>query len=131
VVACFFALTFSSEWLEFVFPFVPVIWIAGLFGSAMVVAALVYGHLNFASALRRSSRCWAALSISAAIAGVSAISDFASRSRFSNVMEFTGIVKPIDAALLPTISIDQYIERSRKLQQDLDTLVQKARATQP
>lgn len=130
-VACFFALTFSSEWLEFVFPFVPVIWIAGLFGSAMVVAALVYGHLNFASALRRSSRCWAALSISAAIAGVSAISDFASRSRFSNVMEFTGIVKPIDAALLPTISIDQYIERSRKLQQDLDTLAQKARATQP
>lgn len=129
--AGFFALTFSSEWLEFFFPFVPVIWIAGLFGSAMVVAALVYGHLKFASALRRSSRFWAALSISAAMAGVSAISDFASRSKFSNVMEFTGIVKPIDASWLPTISIDQYIERSRKLQQDLDTLAQKARATQP
>ena len=130
-IAGFFALTFSSEWLEFFLPFVPVIWIAGLFGSAMVVAALVYGHLKFASALRRNSRFWAALSVSAAIAGVSAISDFASRSKFSNVMEFTGIVKPIDAAWLPTISIDHYIDRSGKLQQDLDKLAQKARATQP
>lgn len=127
----FFLLGFFSEWLEFLWPFIPALWIAGLFGSAVVMAALVYGHLKFASTLRRRSRLWAALSVSAAIAGVSAISDFAGRSKFSNVMEFTGIVKPIDAAWLPTSSIDEFIDRSQKLKQELDGLAQKAKAVQP
>jgi hypothetical protein len=136
VVACgaivgFFVLGASSEWTEFFFPSIPIIWIAGLFGSGMILAALVYGHLKFATALRRRSRFWAALSVSVAMAGVSAITDFASRSKFSNVMDFTGIVKPIDGGLLPTITVDQFIDRSRKLKTDLDALAHKARATQP
>ena len=130
-VAGFFALNFGAEWLEFLFPAVPTMWVSGLFGSAVIVAALVYAHLGFASAMRRPSRLWAALSVSAAMAGVGVISDFASRSKFSNVMEFTGIVKPLDAAWLPTISIDQFIDRSQSLKQNLDALAQKARAPQP
>jgi hypothetical protein len=127
----FFLLGFSSEWLEFLWPFIPVLWIAGLFGSAVILAALVYGHLKFASTLRRRSRLWAALSLSAALAGVSAITDYAGRSKFSNVMEFTGIVKPIDAGWLPTSTVDEFIDRSEKLKQDLDRLAEKARATHP
>ena len=45
----FFLLSFSAEWLEFLFPSVPMLWIAGLFGSGLIMAALVYGHLKFAS----------------------------------------------------------------------------------
>ena len=136
IIACgaivgFFTLGASSEWTEFLFPFIPIIWSAGLFGSAIILAALVYGHLKFATSLRRRSRFWAALAVSVAMAGVSAISDFASRSKFSNVMDFTGIVKPIDEALLPTITIDQFIDRSQKLKTDLDVLAHKARTTQP
>jgi FHA domain-containing protein len=127
----FFVLSFSAEWLEFLFPILPMLWLAGLFGSGLILAALVYGHLKFASAMRRYSRMWAALSVSAAMAGVSAISDFAGRSKFSNTMEFSGIVKPIDAAWLPTIPIDQFIDRSQKLKQELDRLAHKARTTQP
>ena len=127
----FFVLSFSAEWSEFLFPSLPALWLAGLFGSAVIFASLVYGHLKFASTMRRDSRLWTALSVSAAMAGVSAISDFAGRSKFSNAMEFSGIVKPIDAAWLPTISIDQFIDRSQKLKQELDTLAQKARAAQP
>ena len=130
-VVGFFLLGFFSEWLEFFWPFMPVLWIAGIFGSAVILAGLVYGHLKFASTLRRRSRLWAALSISAALGGVSAISDYASRSKFSNVMEFTGIVKPIDAAWLPTRTVDEFIERTDKLKQDLDRLAQKAKAVQP
>jgi hypothetical protein len=40
-------------------------------------------------------------------------------------------VKPIDGGLLPTITVDQFIDRSRKLKTDLDALAHKARATQP
>ena len=81
--------------------------------------------------LRRRAGLWAALTVSAASAGVSAITDFAGRSKFSNVMEFTGVVKPIDAAWLPTSSIDEFIDRSQKLKQELDGLAQKAKAVQP
>lgn len=130
-IAGFFLLGFSAEWMEFLWPFLPALWIAGLFGSAVVMAALVYGHLKFASALQRRSRLWAALAVSVVIAGASAISDYAGRSRFSNVMDFAGIVKPIDAAWLPTGTVDEFIERSQKLKQDLDALAQKAKTAQP
>ena len=82
VIACgailsFFALSTVSEWTEFLFPFIPALWIAGLFGAGLILAALVYGHLRFASTMRRRSRLLAALSVSAAVVGVSFISDYA------------------------------------------------------
>jgi hypothetical protein len=46
-------------------------------------------------------------------------------------MEYTGIVKPIDAAWLPSTSVNQFIENTGKLKKELDLLAQKARATQP
>ena len=47
VIACgailsFFALSTVSEWLEFLFPFIPALWIAGVFGAGLILAALVY-----------------------------------------------------------------------------------------
>jgi hypothetical protein len=127
----FFLLSFSAEWLEFLFPFLPALWIAGLFGSGLIMGALVYGHLKFASTMRRYSRLWAALSASAVVVGISAISDYAGRSKFSNAMEFTGILKPLDAVWLPSISIDEFISRSQKLRLELDALAQKAKTAQP
>jgi FHA domain-containing protein len=127
----FFLLSFFAEWFEFLFPSVPTLWIAGLFGSGLIIGALVYGHLKFASTMQRHSRLWATLSVSAVVVGVSAISDYAGRSKFSNAMEFTGILKPLDAAWLPAITIDEFVERSQKIRQDLDALAQKAKATQP
>lgn len=136
LIACgaltgFSVLNVSSEWVEFLFPMIPTLWIVGLLGTGLILAALVYGHLGFASFLRRRSRLWAALSVSAAIIGVSVLSDYAGRSKFSNVMEFSGVVKPLDAVWVPSTSVDRFIEASQKLKTDLDALAQKARAAQP
>jgi hypothetical protein len=127
----FFAINAVAEWLEFLFPFIPALWLAGVFGAGVILAALVFGHLRFASMMRRRSRMWAAFSVSAALIGISFISDYANRSKFSNVMEFTGIVKPLDAAWVPTISVEQFIDSSQKLKKDLETLAQKSKSTQP
>ena len=126
-IAGFFALTFSSEWLEFLFPIVPALWLATLAGTGVILAAVVYGHLGFASNLRRSSRLWAALAVSVAALSVSAISDMASRSKFSNVMEFSGVLKPINAVWLPTISVERFMGDTQKLKRELDALAQKAK----
>lgn len=130
-VAAFFVLNFAAEWLEFLIPAVPAMWAAGIFAAAIIVAALIYAHLEFASAMQHSSRAWAALSISAALAGVSLVSEFASRSKFSNVMEFTSVVKPLDAALLPAIGVEEFIAGTATLKHDLQTLAAKARVGQP
>jgi pSer/pThr/pTyr-binding forkhead associated (FHA) protein len=132
VIACgaiagFLALTFLSEWLEFLFPIVPALWLVGLAGTGVILAALVYGHLGFASNLRRSSRLWAALAVSVAALSVSAISDMASRSKFSNVMEFSGVLKPINAVWLPTVSVERFMGDTQKLKRELDALAQKAK----
>lgn len=127
----FLVLGLSSEWLEFFFPIIPALWTAGFLGSGVILAALVYGHLAWASALRRRSRLYASLLVSGAAIGLSLIIDFANRSKFSNVMEYTGIVKPIDAAWLPANSVEQFMENTGKIKNELDQLAQKARSTQP
>ena len=121
----------ASDWAEFMFPALPTTWLAGVLGYGMVLAGLVFGHLGFASVLRRRARLWAALAVSVAVVGINTISYFAARSRFSTVMEYSGVLKPIDAALLPAISADQFIHASQKLQKELDRLAQKAKASQP
>ena len=126
----FTLLSVSSEWLEFFFPAVPVLWLAALFGSGLILAGLVYGHLGFASPLRRRSRLWAALLISGAMVGMNAISDYAARSKFSTVMDYNGILKPVDASIVPATSVEQFFTNSQKLKTELDNLARKAKAAQ-
>lgn len=121
----------SSEWLEFFFPAIPMLLLAGLLGYGLVLAGLVYGHLGFASVLRTRSRLWAALAVSIAVVGMNTISYFAARSKFSTVMEYTGVLKPIDAALLPATSVDQFIAGSQQIKSELEGLALKAKAAQP
>ena len=45
-------------------------------------------------------------------------------------MEYTGVVKPIDAALLPATSVDEFIASADKLKKELDALSKKAKAPQ-
>lgn len=129
VVAVFMTNT-AAEWTEFLFPIIPALRIAGIVGTGVVLAAMLYGHLRFASMMRRSARLWTGLAVSVAVVGASSVWDYAGRSKFSNVMEFTGIVKPLDAALLPAVDIERFIDNSQKLRTDLDTLAQKAKASQ-
>lgn len=46
-------------------------------------------------------------------------------------MEFTGIVKPLDAAWVPAIPIERFIGNTRGLKAELDALAQKAKQAQP
>ncbi len=133
-IACIALLTISglgvvAEWTEFFLPRIPMLWIAGVFGYGLVLAGLVYGHLGAASALRRRSRLWAAAAVSLVVVSSSAISDFAARSKFSTIMEYSGVIKPIDAAWVPATSVDEFFGSSEKLKSELDKLTKKAKAS--
>jgi hypothetical protein len=121
----------AAEWIEFIFPTSQALWLTAVVGSAVVLAALVCGHLAFASSMRLRSRLWAGLGISVAVIGIGVMADYANRSSFSTVMEYSGILKPIEPALLPTTSMDRFMDSTQKLKKELDALAQKARSSQP
>ena len=132
-IACIALLTMSGialvvEWAEFFLPRIPMLWIAGVWGYGLVLAGLVYGHLGAASPLRRRSRLWAAAAVSLIVVGSSAISDFAARGKFSTVMDYSGILKPIDADWVPATSVEEFFGSSEKLKKELDGLTKKAKA---
>jgi len=130
-ILAFMALSTLSEWAEFLVPTLPAMWLTGLVGSGCILAALVYFHLQLASPMQRGSRLWTAATIGVASVGFSVVLDLAARAKFSTNMEYTGIIKPLDAAWLPAISMDQFIGNSEKLKDELTALVQKAKRTQP
>ncbi|MGH7871157.1 MAG: FHA domain-containing protein [Candidatus Binatia bacterium] len=130
-IVAFMTLGSVSEWTEFLFPIFPAMWLASLFGSGLILAGLVYFHLRFAAPMQRRSRLWTAVAVSAASMGLSLILHIAARAKFSTTMDYTGIVKPLAAALVPAISVDQFIGNSQKLRDELTKLVQKAKPNQP
>jgi hypothetical protein len=129
LVALLFSI--SAEWLEFLRPSLPALWVASVFGSGALLAALVFGHLGWASSMLRRSRLWAAFGVSAVVIGTGAIADYAARNTFNTAMEYSGVIKAVDSRGLPTVSIDQFIANSQKVKRELEALAQKAKPAQP
>ena len=121
----------GAEWIEFIFPASQALWLTAIVGSGVILAAVVCGHLGLASSMRLRSRLWGGLGLSVAVIGLGVMADYANRSSFSTVMEYSGILKPIDPTLLPATSIDRFMDSTQKLKKELDALAQKARSSQP
>jgi hypothetical protein len=123
-----FLLSTGAEWVEFLYPASQALWFATIAGSGLLLLVLVYGHLGFASSMRRRSRLAAALLVSAAAVSLSLVMDFANRSEFSTAMDYSAVLKPLDAGLVPSISVDQFMRRSNKFKDELGALAQKAKS---
>jgi pSer/pThr/pTyr-binding forkhead associated (FHA) protein len=91
----------SAEWTEFLFPSVPGLWMASVFGSGALIAGLVFGHLGWASTMLRRSRLWSALAASAAVIGTGVIAEYAGRDTFSVVMDYSSVIKPLESRWVP------------------------------
>jgi hypothetical protein len=125
------ALNITAEWTEFLLPLVPGVWAASVFGSGALIAALVFGHLSLASPLLRRSRLWAGLGVSVVVIGAGVLADYAGRDAFSTTMEYSGIVKAVDARFVPTVSTDQFLTHAAKTRRELEALAQKAKPGTP
>ena len=120
-----------SEWGEFFLPSTQATWIAAVFGSAIILAAAVFGHLGFASSMRWPSRMWAGLLVSSVVIGVGVINDYVNRDKFSTAMDYSGIVKPVEERFVPAVSVERFLSRTQAMKKELDLLAQKAKAAQP
>ena len=126
-----YLLSETAEWTEFFLPSSQAVWAASVIGSAAILAAAVFGHLGFASSMRWSSRLGSGLLVSMVVIGIGVVTEYVNREKFSTVMDYSGIVKPIDARLLPASSLDGFMSRTQSIKKELDQLVQKAKSAQP
>jgi FHA domain len=117
----------TAEWVEFIRPALPALWVASVVGSGILLGGLVFGHLAWASAMTRQSRFWAGIGVSAAIIATGAVADYAGRHAFTTAMEYSGVIKPLNSNWLPAISIDAFVRDGQKLKGDLGALAQKAK----
>ena len=115
------------EWLEFVFVAKRAVWIAGIVGGTLFLAMLLAGHLLLASTMAGRTRRFWALSVSIAIVGLIVIADYAARDKFTYLMEYPAILKPVDTRWLPAVSVEEFVNGSEGLKTELEALAQKAR----
>jgi MFS family permease len=123
--------TSGAEWLEFLRPTLPALWVISVVGSGALIGGLVFGHLAWASAMARRSRLWAGLGAGAAVIGTGIIADYAGRHTFTTVMEYSAVIKAVDSDWLPAASIDQFIADSQKIKKEIDALAHRAKPLQP
>jgi hypothetical protein len=121
----------AAEWIEFIFPTSQALWVTAIVGSGLILGALVYGHLGLASSIWLRSRLLTGLAVSVAVIGLGVMADYDNRNSFSTVMEYSAILKPIEAGLLPATTMDRFIESTHHLKKELDALALKARSSQP
>jgi hypothetical protein len=121
----------AAEWIEFIFPTSQALWVTAIAGSGLILGSLVYGHLGLASSMRLRSRLGAGLAVSVVVIGLGVMADYDHRRSFSTVMEYSAILKPIEPALLPTTTMDRFIDGTHHLKKELDALARRARSSQP
>jgi hypothetical protein len=124
-------INFAAQWTDFLWQRLPALWICSVFGSDALLDGLVFKHLAWASTLSRRSRSWAALALAAAVVGTGVIAEYAGRDAFSTVMDYSAVVKPVDARWVPAASLEQFFQSSEQVKKDLDSLARKAASAQP
>lgn len=127
----FSSLTQAAEWSEFLWPALPILWSAGIFGVAVILAIQFFGHLRYASTLKIRLRLYAALAVVVLVVGLSLVFDRANRNKFSTVMGFNGILKPVPAAWIPAGTIEQFSAQNSLMKIELDQLAERAQAENP
>jgi hypothetical protein len=112
-----------DEWASFIFPDRSWTDVAGGAFALALIAALVASHLALASTMSRRRRWTAGFVTGAVLFGIGAIVTLAERESFSDVPSFSGVLKPLPTALLPTIDVDEFGRLAEELVGEVDALV--------
>jgi hypothetical protein len=112
----------ASEWMSFLYPdhiaYAPA---NGAFGLALV-ATLVAAHLALASSLAGRRRWMVGLITSGVILALSSAGALANRGTFSDVPQFSGVLKPFRAQWLPTNTVADFSRVLPDLKEQVDEI---------
>lgn len=112
----------AEGWLDFFFPDAAVLAVLSTGMAVALGCALIAGHLALSSTMPRASRWRAGMIISVAAFGLLAVAGLAMDDSFSDVPDFSGILKPVAPGWIPTATIDEYGRVMLQLKDDVDAL---------
>lgn len=116
------AWTLAAEWLSFFFPDASLADVLSVGIGLVMLAALVAGHLSLATGFSRA-RQWKTGFVVAGVAlligGLAALTE---EDSFSDVPTFSGVVKPVGSAWLPTASVEEFGNVMETLKQEVDEM---------
>jgi hypothetical protein len=112
-----------TEWLTFLFPDAPTVYL--LVGAAYLAlaAALVAGHLGVSGTLPPARRWRAGAMVSGAIVALVILATLAMDDTFSDTPEFASTLKPLSPTSIPAGSVDDFGSAIRKAQSEADDAV--------
>lgn len=114
-----------AEWLAFFFPQAAVQSVLQVVGGTALVVALVAGHLALASSMARRRRWRAAAIGGVALAAVSALFVTMDEEEFDSGMSYSAVLKPVRAAWVRAITVDDFSRVSADLKREVDALTDK------
>jgi FHA domain-containing protein len=117
----------AGEWVTFLFPDNIASAPAGFAFGLALIAALVAAHLALASSLASRRRWTVGLITSGVILALSSAAALASRETFSDVPQFSGVLKPFRAQWLPTHSVQDFARALPDLKEQVDEIAAKNR----
>jgi predicted small integral membrane protein len=115
-----------AEWLTFLFPDAPFVYLLGAAVYLALAAALVAGHLGVSGTLPPPRRWRAGAMVSGAIVALMILAAIAVDDTFSDTPELASALKPLSPALIPAGSVDDFGSAIRKARSEADDAVKES-----
>ena len=116
------AVAAAGEWLDFYFPGgTP----SAVLGTALLfplAAALVAGHLRYATHFPRARRWRAAAAVTLAVTAVAALDAYADRDDWSSGLEFSSSLKPAGASVVPALPLERFGTETAGMKEELEEI---------
>ncbi len=117
------AFVVSSDWAAFLFPDKAVSSPVEGFTFLAMIAAVVAGHLALASTMTRRRRWRAGIITSGIFLALAGVAALANNESFSDVPEFSGVLKPFRAQWVPAGSVETLGRAATTLKAQVDAIV--------
>ena len=109
-----------TEWLTFLFPDAPLVFLLTGAAYLALVAALVAGHLGVSGTLPPARRWRAGGMVSGAIVALLLLATLAKDDTFSDTPDLASVLKPLSPAWIPAGDVDDFGGAIRKAQSEAD-----------
>jgi pSer/pThr/pTyr-binding forkhead associated (FHA) protein len=109
-----------TEWLTFLFPGTPLVYLLTAAAYLALVAALVAGHLGVSGTLPPRRRWRAGAMVAGAIVALVILATLAKDDTFSDTPKMASSLKPLSADWIPAGGVDDFGGAIRKVKREAD-----------
>jgi len=109
-----------TEWLTFLFPGTPLVYLLTAAAYLALVAALVAGHLGVSGTLPPTRRWRAGAMVAGAIVALVILATLAKDDTFSDTPKMASSLKPLSADWIPAGGVDDFGDAIRKVKRESD-----------